>query len=271
MPKLTDETLMLYADGLLGSHEAEHVEKVLAQDSDLRSRLQIFKLTGRELGDLMQDHVNSPMPQRLLDTLAKPSPEPFSLAAVYQRFVRFSADVVENLRSRGWGLDPAMAVAAVALVAGLGLGLLLRGHEATTVAGLEEFIRRDGKQLVAQGSLEQTLNNALSNGANIAPSSSNHGIGVTMTFQNEAGDYCRQYQITERADWNYTGVACRSDGNWVVTFQALTAPSQPAADGYIPASGGDRLAIDAAIGALVYDRPLTGGEEAAALRSGWKQ
>jgi hypothetical protein len=96
-------------------------------------------------------------------------------------------------------------------------------------------------------------------------------MGVTMTFQNETGDYCRQYEVAGQASWNYTGVACRSDGDWVVKFQAMTAPSQPAADGYVPASGGDRLAIDAAIGALVVGVPLTGEEEAAVLSNGWKQ
>jgi hypothetical protein len=222
----------------------------------------------------MQDHLNSAVPQRLLDTLAKTSPEPFRLSAVFQRIIQLPAVALEKLRLSGnWGLDPSMAMAAVALFAGLGMGWLLRGNESADLAGLGDLIRYEGSQFVAEGNLEQTLENVPSDGiANVALSDQRQiGIGVTMTFRNEAGDYCRQYQMAEQASWNYTGVACRSDGNWVVKFQAMTAPSQPATDGFVPASGGDRLAIDAAIGALVFDGPLTGEEEAAALSNDWKQ
>lgn len=273
MPKLTDETLMHYADGLLASPETEHVEKMLAEDKDLRSRLQIFRLTGRELGDLMQDHVNSPVPQKLRECLREPSPEPFSLTGLYQHLVQIPAIVREKLRlSDSWGLNPSMAMAVLALTAGLGLGWLFRGDGATNPAGWDDLIRLEGSQLVAQGGLERTLENAPSGDmSNVALSDDRQiGIGIKMTFRDEAGDYCRQYEMAVPSSRNYTGVACRSGGDWVVKIQAMTAPSRPENDRIVPANGGDRLAMDAAIGALVFGAPLTGEEEAAVLNNDWK-
>jgi anti-sigma factor RsiW len=273
MPKLTDETLMFYADGLLASPEAEHVQKMLADDKDLLARLQVFKLTGRELGDLMEDHVNAPVPQRLLDCFAEPSPEPSILMHAYRGLRSVFASAFEGLRFSGdWGLKPSMAMAALALMVGLGIGMSFRGDRPTDVAEWDDLIRANGNQLVAQGALEQTLENAPSGETSNVALADNRQIdmAVRMTFKNAAGDYCRQYEIAVPDARNYTGIACHSGGEWVVRIQAMTAPSQSDADRIVPASGSDRLAIDAAINALVFGAPLNGEEEAAALGNGWK-
>jgi hypothetical protein len=192
---------------------------------------------------------------------------------VYRRLKNVSASAFEGLRFSGdWGLKPSMAMAALALMVGLGIGMSFRGDRPTDVADWEDLIRLNGNQLVAQGELEQTLENAPSGETSNVALSDNRQIGmaVRMTFNNEAGDYCRQYEITVPGARNYTGVACHSGGEWVVKIQAMTAPSQSNTDRIVPANGGDRLAIDAAINALVVGAPLNGEEEAAVLNNGWK-
>ena len=93
MTKLADETLMLYADGLLDASQTQRLEQLLTEDPALRARLRVFSLTGRSLAALLQDHTESPVPKRLLDFVlsqkVKPpsidSPHPAVLSALKER------------------------------------------------------------------------------------------------------------------------------------------------------------------------------------------
>jgi hypothetical protein len=67
----------------------------------------------------------------------------------------------------------------------------------------------------------------------------------------------------------YIGIACRIGAQWSVEFQALTAPRLSASDGVIPAGGGNNLAMDAAVSALIDGEPLTREDEAAIMKHRW--
>lgn len=272
MAKVTDETLMFYADGVLASPEKEHVAKRVAEDGELRSRLQVFERTGRELADLLQDHVDAPVPDRLRDPLLQPAhPQP-GLAGKYSRFPQLPEFAMEKLRAvEIW--HPRVAIAAVmALVVGVGLGWGLRGNVGGSAVAMEEFIQLQGKKLIAQGQLQHTLENAQSrkNSGSTASNNETLDINTRMTFRNAAGNYCRQYEITGPAINRYVGIACRSEDEWQVQMQAIAPPPNTGPGRIVPATGGASVAIDAATGALVFGAPLTRQEEAAVIRDSWK-
>lgn len=262
---------MLYADGLLVSPEREHVEMLLTEDKTLRSRLQVFRLTGPDLAMLMDDHVKAPVPDRLMNSLFEYAPERFSFARSFGSLNQFNDLVLKKLNSiKNWGFQPVLAV-LLAIVAGVGLGWQFRGDAGGKVASLGQLIELEENQLIARGSLQKTLENAASGtNSTVALSDSLQiAIGARMTFRNEAGDFCREYEITSPATEYYSGVACRADGKWVVRIQSMTAPHASGSDRIVPASGGGRLAMDAAVGALVFGAPLSHEEEAAIINDHW--
>ncbi len=271
MPKLTDETLMLYADGLLDPPDRDHVEELLADDEEMRARLNVFHLTGRQLAALLQHHVDAPVPKRLRDALMEEKPE-WSGAGGARRLSRFPNFRLPKLCVTGiQALQPALA-AGLAMIAGIGLGWLLRGEAANNAVPLGDLVQMEGNRLFAVGALQRTLETVPSGRKSTLTLSGNREIdlGVKMTFRNETRDYCREYQITMPSTERYVGVACRVGRQWAVEIHAITAPSFSASDRTVPASGGDSLAMDAAVGALVFGDPLTGEEERTVIRDRWK-
>lgn len=273
MPKLTDETLMLYADGLLVSPEKEHVEMLLTEDKKLRSRLNVFRLTGPGLGMLMEDHINSPVPDSLMNCLAERAPKRFSFARAQESLTGILDLVMHKLGSAAnWSLQPVLA-AVLALIAGVGLGWQFPGGADSNIAFLGQLVQLEEDLLVAQGNLQQILENSISgtNSTVTLSDSRQVAIGARMTFRNEAGDNCREYEITNPATEYYAGVACRIDGKWVVRIQSMTAPHATGSNRIVPASGGDRLAMDAIVNALVAGAPLAHEEEAALINNHWNE
>jgi hypothetical protein len=272
MAKVTDETLMFYADGVLASPERENVAKLLAEDSDLCSRLQIFQRTGGELAELLQDHVEGPVPDRLYECLQQREHRQPGLAGRHMMLRQLPTFAIEKLRSaRIW--HPQLAVAAVlALIAGVGLGWVLRGDTAGSAIALDRLIQLRGNKLIAQGQLQRTLESTPSRKTSASAASDNEQLEVNprMTFRNSAGNYCRQYEVTASAINRYVGVACRSEDEWQVEMQAITPPANSGADRFVPATGGASLAMDVAIGALVFGPPLNNEEEATVIRERWK-
>lgn len=274
MTKLTDETLMYYADGLLSPSECEWVEKLLAEDPDLRSRAQIFRSTGRSLARLLEEADDEPAPQKLRDFVS-------SLEAA-RAGATASADEPGGARRKyaaaGRGAfapgNFGLAFAAcAALVAGVGLGWTLRGGGSAGRANVPgELVRIEGNRLIATGPLRRALDAAPSGGKTALALSdgSELPLSIKMTFKNEAQDYCREYEFAAGASERYAAVACRVGGQWSVQFQALLPPAGVTKDGVKPA-GGKNPAMDAAVGALIDGDPLAPGDEAAVLSRGWEK
>ena len=265
---------MLYADGLLASPEREHVEMLLTDDKKLHNRLQVFRLTGPNLAMLMEDHVNAPIPEKLQNCLLETSPKRSNFSRIFSDLNQFFDLILKKLGSaEDWNLQPAIA-ALMVMIAGVGVGVgwLVRGDTASNVASIGQFIQLEGNRLIAQGSLQKTLETATSGTNSNMALSDNQQIefGVRMTFRDEAGDFCREYEISHPSAEHYSGVACRAGGQWVVRFQAMTAQHTSGSGRIAPAGGGGRLAMDAAIGALVFGAPLTRDEEATVINGRWK-
>lgn len=164
----------------------------------------------------------------------------------------------------------AALAASLALLIGLGLGWLIpRTPEAGAVADL---VRVDGNRLIAQGALRDALNEVPS-GREIVASVDGGEIrlNVKMTFEEQSGHYCRQYGIVASPFGRYSGIACRTGGDWIVRMQALLPPSASAAEHTVPADAGADAAMDAVIGAWISGNPLAVADEAAAMSKGWRK
>ena len=160
--------------------------------------------------------------------------------------------------------------AGLALLVGLGLGWLTRGTPEISAAG--NLVRVEGSRLIAQGALQDALE-TLPSGHETAASLDGRSLrlGVKMTFEDQSGIYCRQYQITIPPSESYSGVACRTGAEWAVRIQALLPPASKAAERTSPADSGTGTAMDTVVGAWIAGNPVVGDEEAALMRKGWRK
>ncbi|MGF1621953.1 MAG: cupin domain-containing protein [Rhodomicrobiaceae bacterium] len=183
------------------------------------------------------------------------------------RLIRLLPDV----RFRDYWSGPAAMAASVAVVLGLGLGWLLAGGPDADAVAMEDLVRTDGRRLVARGPLESALQSLPSGEeAALSPEGGTARLGVTMTFRNQAGDYCRQYRI-EASSHDYSGIACRTGEEWAVKIHALVPPRISASEQPVPAGGEAEAAIDAAIGSLISGNPLAVEDEARLREKGWTE
>jgi anti-sigma factor RsiW len=263
MEKFSDETLMLYADGLLEAPERGRLEKALTRDARLHARLHVFRSTGRDLAALFEPHAATPLPPRLRDMANGAVPQISSSPVRAPR---------EHLGPRAWlpGWQQGAALAAsLALLAGIGLGWLLHGGVAGTSAlPSHEVVRSDGERLIAGGVLRDALESLPAGGAEPGAHGSSTEVSVKMTFQDTAGHFCRQYQLSASQSQHYAGVACRVDGVWRVDFQALVPPAPSSARHMVPASASSEI-MDAVLGAIIAGDPLGSDDEAALIKKRW--
>jgi hypothetical protein len=275
MTRLTDETLMLFADGLLHGAERERVGRLAAEDPDLRARVNIFHATGQGLARLFDEHANTPVPARLQAFLA--GQEAPGSASAFDRWrmtmAALSAAWMRIPRPAIAWNAPAALAASLALIAGIGLGWLLHGDTGGGGTDLRDFVQAESNRLLARGALEKGLETSASGGdVTVASGGDDQAhIRVMMTFRDEAGDYCRQYEITTALHERHSGVACRTGGQWTVAMQALLPPSRPSPDRTVLAGGGSNAAMEAAVGAMIDGDPLGRDEETAIIHHGWKK
>jgi putative transcriptional regulator len=160
--------------------------------------------------------------------------------------------------------------ASLALLVGLGLGWLARGTPEGSAAA--NLVRVDGNRLIAQGALQDALE-TLPSGPETAASLDGRSLrlGIKMTFEDQSGVYCRQYQVKMPPSESYSGVACRTGAEWAVRIQALLPPASKAVERTSPADSGAGAAMDAVVGAWIAGNPVVGDEEVALMRIGWRR
>ncbi len=199
--------------------------------------------------------------------------EPAGLAMTLHELRRLGRKASPSRRQlRDIWTQSASLAASVALLLGIGVGWLLRGGPETGAIGLDNLVSIEDGRLLARGPLQEALN-SLPSGAPTAaiPDDGELRLGIKMTFQDQDGDYCRQYRIAAASAARYSGVTCRMGEEWVVKVQALVPPSPSAADQTIPAGAGADAAMDAVVRALIAGDPVVGEDEAAIMNKGWKK
>jgi anti-sigma factor RsiW len=268
---LNDETLMLFADGLLDAPERERVERLVTADPGLRARVDVFRVTGPDLARLFDAHLNAPVPAKLRDFVTAQARAPVEASRPkHAGAAALKARFAVQRPMPAWNIT-ALA-ASVAVVAGIGLGWLLHGVASSDGTGGSDFVEIENQRLLAHGPLLGALETARSGSTTTVALGSGEEaqLRVRMTFQNEAREYCRQYEIAVPSRERFSGVACRAAGQWSVAMHALLPPAYSAAEQTIPAGPSANGAMDAVIGTMIDGNPVVGEQEAAIIGKGWQ-
>lgn len=213
MTRFTDEQLMALADGQCPPAEAEVIAHAVTADPALKARLAAFEQSRRALRAAFDARRNEPIPDRLLETLAR------SRAPVAPRARRF--------------FYPTALAASV--VVGIALSLAYwMPRNATTILPAPELL----------AALESTPS-----GVPFATTlgGTRHEVVPVRTLRLDDGSWCREFDFAEVADGaarSRRGVACRElGGSWAmraVLSAAAVASRGPDAK-YRTASGPDAL------------------------------
>jgi hypothetical protein len=257
MVHVPDELIMAYADGQVSPEEKVWLESILAVDPAVRSRLDVFLVTGPGQFSAFDAVLTAPVPSRLLDTVMGRKVE----AKANAKTAAGLQGLIDRFFPNGFGLMPAVGYAAV-LIMGVGVGsALMRAPSQETPLVVAD---RDG--FVASGRLQVALdtersgNKALINEGDIRP---------VLTVRDTSGRVCRHYEIVGRKK-GPQGLACREEnGNWRITV--LTGGEDAASARTASQGGGDVLdgVIGAAIKRMSATSELSTVEELYLIEKGW--
>lgn len=249
---ITDQLLMAFVDGELSPDLAALILSRLETEPDLLERLEQHQRLRRELSAAYGPVMGEPLPPTLTALLAQDSvkaePPParsrFALAkpepgAAFNRF------------GGGW---PMWAAAAAAAAFGVGLSEVRHAGDPLTRSG-------DGR-IMASGPLARSLEHDL------AADAAGQGAKIMASFEDRSGRYCRVF--TGGAGGHEDGVACKSDGRWLVIALANSAAAPAPSNGYRQASSALAPSVAAAVDELQASASLTPDQERKARTQQWR-
>lgn len=267
--QISDESLMAYADGELSAAERRDIERVLAQAPEMRTRLDAFAGTGRHLSRLFDEAMQSPVPQRLIDTVRS---TPIGAKGADVTIVDFAQ---ARAAKRNWRVSTAISYAAAAcvafVIAGYGARHLLLDQQHAGSVPFGIAVTEQGQKIAGQD-LAAALDTVVSSGE---ARKHDQGVAVTikpvLSFATATGEYCRQYKVLRAAPQpSFAGVACRDGAAWRIEAHEAFA-AKPGADSQIVVAGSDNPAsVEAAIDKLISGDVLSVEDEAAALQRNWR-
>lgn len=245
---------MAYADGQLPAERRAHVEALLARDEDARRMLDRFEGTRAAIAPLASEWMAEPVPRSMVETILRhpsaPSrPEPRE----GQASVQPATAVARPAANESWFSSRIALAASIALAVGL-------------VAG-QWFGERWGGQPDPWAQLAHTLQTVPSGQPMSAASGSATVLG---TFRAADGRICREFE-QQRRERLVHGLACRTDGNWVVQVSWDRGPADgpnEQAQVFTPASD-EPDTLQAVLDAMQLGPTLDAGEERALIEKGW--
>lgn len=261
MTQLTDEMLVAYVDGELSAEDAAEIERALRTDQNVREAVKIF----RDSADWSRRAFD--------DVLREPIPEPLIRAATGQGNAGQSEEapaVMATGTRSAVGLAGLAIAASVALAIGVGGGFGLSNIVGPGDPGPGRLLLvgavDDGSALHA--ALESTTSGTMT------PIADAGDVMPLTTFVEHDGRYCREFQATfadPGGPKGAFGIACRRPaGSWQV--EAVVAAPDTArthTDQFVAASGAADP-VQPLIEAMSDSGPISSGDEAAALATGWK-
>ena len=263
MAKLSDETLMAYADGELPAAERLNVERELATDSDARARLSRFEASAAATRQAFDSIIAEPVPPHLTESIRQATRttrrEAPQAPGLWQRIRALMEQPLPGFSAApGWAF-------ALLVVFGLGLGV---GWLAEPRPAREEFVELG--PVIPHSALHVALETV--------PSGRGVAVGRGqftgfVSFRDMEGRYCREFEVAwhEQQTDLLVGVACRSPAEqWAVEF-STEGHAASTGDGtmYAPSSARIHEAVDAFVERLLADEPLSAEEESALIQGGW--
>jgi hypothetical protein len=249
--RISEETLMAYADGELGAAARASVEAAMQEDPDIRKRVARHRALRETMQGAFSAVLNEPVPERLLEAARGQDAAPSS--AVVNLSLAREAARKDSATPRRW--QP--AAMAASLLLGLGLGFL--AWHGSRSAWVQPGV--DGG-LIAAAALAEALSTQLSDDR------SAERVAVTgLSFRNKSGDYCRTFSLSG-TDAS-SGLACREGTDWRIKVLAQSPRTAADSGNFRTAASGDSPAIRAAVEGSIDGEPLDHAGEIAARQAGW--
>jgi hypothetical protein len=236
MMAIDDDMLMAFVDGELDDISRARVERAVAEDPDMKARLEAQQRLRDRLAAHYGPVADEAVPERLR-VMLETNVVPLSVAKA-----RAPRPLWQNLTSL-----------AATLVLGLAVGRTLLAP--TPAAGPFAV---EGGAMVARGELAAALDMQL---ASAQPRDAATRIGVT--FVRNDGRACRTFDSQAAA-----GIACRADTGWQVMMTAAGSGGQR--PDYRQA-GSENLLIQQAAQEMMAGEPYDDAAERRARDSGWRR
>ncbi|CAH0338607.1 hypothetical protein [Rhizobium sp. CECT 9324] len=237
-----DETLMAFADGELDDERAADIEAALALDDSLAERMAAFIDSRLLVSAAFKPLIDEPVPTALTASVAQAAAAAIDQAPAEASVIAFrSRPGSASPAPRRWAMPLAASIAVIA--AGLGgflAGQANRHDEADTTSPRIAALQTEAS------------------GADIALAETGETLHLVASFRDQQGHLCREYEVTTIA-LQRTEIACHGASGWVTRL----ALSNPATDGYMPASAQETL--DTFLAAMGAGAPLSAEDEQTAL------
>lgn len=261
--RMSDETLMAYADGELDQSTRLQVELAMQADPGVAVRVRQHMALRRNVFNAFSNSLDAPVPARLRDMVGKGAGGPAAGAAQPRPKV-IQLDSVRAARSkpvapppprRRWSW-PEWGALAASLVLGAGVGMLA----ITSFHSETQFAAVNGNGLLrAHGKLDTALSAQLAS----APPPRG-GVRIGVSFVGRDGQYCRSFELGTAA-----GLACRAGAGWNIP---VMVEGQGGVSGvYRQAGSGLPAAVLEAIDARAVGPALDATAEQAAAARGWSR
>ena len=261
--RMSDETLMAYADGELDESTRLQVELAMQADPGVAVRVRQHMALRRDVFNAFSHTLEAPVPARLRDMVGKGAGRPAAGAAQPRPKV-IQLDSVRAARSkpvvpvpprRRWSW-PEWGAMAASLLLGVGGGMLA----ITSFHSETQFAAVNGNGLLrAHGKLDTALTAQLAS----APPPRG-GVRIGVSFVGRDGQYCRSFELGTAA-----GLACRAGAGWNIP---VMVEGQGGVSGvYRQAGSSLPAAVLEAIDARAVGPSLDAAAEQAAAARGWSR
>ncbi|WP_417659214.1 hypothetical protein [Pseudidiomarina sp.] len=233
---IDDVKLSAFLDNELEPSEAEAIRAQLEIDDTLAERLSALAMVDLQVGERLDAQLQQPIPAHIYALLEEPAEAPNVVSMGRWQQVRNA-------------LKEHVAMAAgVALMVGFGFGQWLPGSTDSGVNHDVAFaLETQPSGIPYQLDADTTLT-------------------AQLTFKDDQGDYCRQYQLTQ-AQQTTVAIQCRRSEQWheIASVRMVTQANNAT---YQTASG--QHVLDPLLDQMMRSAPLTPAQEKAKLIAAWK-
>lgn len=270
MARLSDETLMAFADAELAPAERARVEAALATDSESRARLEMFMVTGRSLAAQVRKPLMEAVPPTLVNLVLAGGDR----TAHSRRSRRF---LVSTTLSQFSGASALLSFKSLSYAAAILIGCIFGwySHDIATSTPHRStvFVATEDGRILARGVLQHALETAPS-AVQVSPTEQSDAVAHTrtrLTFMSRQGLFCRQYELALRNGHQFAGIGCRDeDRSWQVQFHTPIASARSEGAATKPAGDSRTGVLTAIIGQIIDGDALGHAEEIAAIAKQWQ-
>lgn len=233
------EKLSAFLDDELTVAEAEEVRLALEQDEDVAVQLAALMMVDERVRQQTEAQNETPLPDTITRMLADEVPTNVIIGPW------------QKLRQQAQR-HVAMA-ASVAMLIGLSGGVWFTSYSSATAEA--EFAQAIERVLESQASGSTY---AISESVSMTPQ---------LTFKDQAGDYCRHYELyNAEAGQTTAAIECRRNGTWQPIAEATHFKTQPSGVYETASSQG---MLDSVLDTIMATAPFSQATENAALNSHW--